>query len=216
MAAMADDVAMVVPFLAAYGQRLAGVVRRHLRELGRGDLATDPDMVQGLALDVALFLRDQAGSWRPEGALPWTWAWSAIRAIVVESIGHARADVELERLDDGWGPPASPVGDLDLDELAARVPEVALLFEALDEIGVGDRDRRVHVEYRLQAAMGDPSPAHTVGAQFGLRADHVRQIDRRVRARLQALSGRVARYASLSEWPWVTGRAPQRPLTKAA
>lgn len=107
MAAMAEDLAMVVPFLAAYGGRLAGLVRRHLRELGRGDLAADPDTVQGLVLDVGLFLRDHAGSWRPDGALPWTWAWSAIRAIVVEEIGHARADVELERLDDGWAPPPS-------------------------------------------------------------------------------------------------------------
>jgi hypothetical protein len=216
MAAMADDVAMVVPFLAAYGGRLAGVVRRHLRELGRAELAGDPDTVQGLVLDVALWLRDHAGSWRPDGSLPWTWAWSAIRALVIEHIGHARADVELEGLDDQWVAPTSPVGDLDLDELATRVPELALLFEALDRIGVGERDRRVHVEYRLQVAMGDPSPAHTVAAELGLHTDHVRQIDRRVRAKLQALSTQIARFAPLAEWPWVTGRASQHQPSVAA
>lgn len=216
LAAMVDDPAMVVPFLDAYGERLAAVVRRHLRDLGRDDLARDGDTVEGLVVDVALLLRDHGGAWRPDGgALPWSWAWSGIRALVVEVAGHARADVELDRLAEGTPAPVAPVtaaAELDLDGLAARVPELDLLLEAIGELGLRERDRRVHVEYRLQVALGDPSPAHTVGAEFGLTPELVRQIDRRVRARLQLLAATVERFAPIAELPWVTGwpvrRAP--------
>jgi hypothetical protein len=208
---MVDDLAMVVPFLDAYGDRLAAVVRRHLRDLGRDDLARDDDTVYGLVVDVALLLRDHAGAWRPDGgALPWSWAWSGIRALVVEAAGHARADVELDRLGERTAAPISADAEVDLDELAARVPELDLLLEAIRELGLRDRDRRVHVEYRLQVALGDPSPAQTVGAEFGLTPELVRQIDRRVRARLQRLAATVERFAPIADLPWVTGRPVRR------
>jgi hypothetical protein len=205
MGLMADDPAMIVPFLRAFGDRLAGVVRQHLRDLGRADLVTDRDEVDGLVLDVAFFLQERAAAWTPDGALPWNWGARGIRKLVADAIGHARADVEVDVLDLGpdtsWAAAPAEVG---LEDLGAD-PVVALLRRALDTIPK-PRDRAVHVEYRRQVAAGDRSPAHTVGAMYGLRADHVRQIDRRARQHLARLAATDPEFAPLAGLPWITGR----------
>jgi hypothetical protein len=206
MAALADDLAMVVPFIENHGDRLAGVVRHHLRTLNRGDLAADPDEVGGLVLDVAFFLQAHAGSWRPGGALPWNWAARGIAKLVADHIGHARADVELDRLDLAtdrhWAAETTEVG---LEDLGAD-PVVDLLRQALANIVCTDRHREVHIEYRRQAAAGDRSPAHTVGAMFGLTPANVRQIDKRVRNKLKVLAEGDPYFAELADLPWITGR----------
>jgi hypothetical protein len=206
MADMADDVAKIVPFVQVHGDRLAGVVRHHLRQLNRRDLAADHDEVQGLVWEVALFLQQHAGAWQPGSALPWTWAKRGIAKRIADYIGHARADVDVDVLDltpdRPWAAGTTEVG---LEDLGAD-PVVDLLRRALDLIHCSERDRRVHVEYRRQSASGDRSPAHTVGALFDLSPANVRQIDRRVRAKLQALAGSDVRFAVLADLPWLTGQ----------
>jgi len=194
----------VLAFVAAYGDRLRTVVRSHLRRLGRPDLARDGAEVDGLVWDVAVFIQRHAGSWRPGGALPWNWARRGIASLLAEAIGHARADLDVDQLDLALAPAELTGDDVELDDLAG-VPIVSLLLTALDQIPCSRRDRQVHVEYRRQCGAGDPSPSSTVGAQFGLRSDHVRQIDRRVRAKLAALAATDQKFAPLADLAWVTG-----------
>ena len=203
MAALAADRARVVPFVEAYGDRLAGVVRRHLRELGRRDLAGDHDEVQGLVWEVALVIQDNASGWRPGGALPWTWAGRAIRSNIAKAIGHARADVDVEQLAERAAPSLTVAGEVDFDQAADRNRLLGLVRQALAEVAVSERNRRVHLEYRLQKALGDPSPAATVGGEFGLSEANVRQIDRRVRVKLTAVVARHDRYRELRDIPWL-------------
>jgi DNA-directed RNA polymerase specialized sigma24 family protein len=202
MAALAADRARVVPFVAAYGERLAAVARHHLGELGRRDLARDHDEVQGLVWDIALVIQSNAGAWRPGGALPWTWAYRPIRSAVAAFVGHARADVEVELLDD-VAPPATSADDLDFDAVADRHPLLGLVRQALAEVPAKELHRRVHLEYRQQVGLGDPSPSRTVGAMFGLSEANVRQIDRRVRKQLTAVVATDRRYRALRDIPWL-------------
>ena len=61
----------------------------------------------------------------------------------------------------------------------------------------------MHLQYRFQKALGDPSPAHTVGAELGLRPDNVRQIDHRVRNRIIDLADSDERFTPLLALPWL-------------
>jgi hypothetical protein len=209
MAEMADNQTAVIAFVALYRDTLAGVVRHHLRQLCRRDLAADPAEVEGLVWDVALFLQGRAGSWQPGSALPWNWARRGIAKLVADAIGHARADIDID-IDVVAQPVILPgcveVEFADLDS----EPRVVLLTQALAALGCRDRDRQVHVEYRIQAANGDPSPAHTVAELFGLRPDHVRQIDHRLRGKLDHLARTDPTFAPLAGLPWVTGQSRPR------
>lgn len=202
MAALAADRARVVAFVAAHGDRLAVVARYHLGELGRRDLARDPDEVQGLVWDIALVIQAHAGAWRPDGALPWTWAYRPIRSAVAAHVGHARADVEIDQLDDVT-PPPTPSVDVDFDAVADRHPLLGLVRQALAEVPAKELHRQVHLEYRQQVGLGDPSPSRTVGAMFGLSEANVRQIDRRVRKQLTAVVLGDGRYRALRGIPWL-------------
>ena len=202
MAGLADDLAAAVPFVATYGDHLAHVVRRHLFDLGRPDLARDADEVAGLVWDAVLVLHDNAGSWDPAGALPWTWAWRPLRSCVAAAIGHARADVEPDALA-LEAPAMGAAAEPDLEALALVHRELQLLFEALGEVPATEVQRQVHLEYRIQKAYGDPSPARTVAAQFGLTEANVRQIDRRVRVKLTTLVASDARFTPLRVIPWL-------------
>ena len=145
-----------------------------------------------MALDACLLIADRASGWKPGGAKPWTWAFRAIRSQVATSIGHRV--VELDELDASDGDAGShdpavadlTVGSRVVDELGAlisRHPRVGLLDQAIRAVG-RERDQRVYWEYRIQQGMGDPSPAHTVAAEFGLNSANVRQIARRHGARV--------------------------------
>lgn len=206
MAALVDDVAMAVPFEGAYGDRLANVVRKHLRELGRRDLAGDEEEVRGLVWDVVLLLHDAGAGWDPAGALPWSWAHRPIRSLVASAIGHARADVDPDVLDEhlvGQVEPPASGGVADFDELADAGGLLGLYRDALGELGVQDLHRRAHREYRIQKGLGDPSPSKTVAAELGLGEANVRQIDRRVRLKLAELVAAEPRFAPLRCIPWL-------------
>jgi len=205
MAAMATDRAMIFPFINDYGDALGRVVRRILFEFGRRDLLNDPDEVDSLVLDAAWVICQRAASWDPEGgALPWYWAMRAIRHDISVTIGNARLDVDIEDVDLDAPGATCPGGgaDFDLDELARRDPRVGLLVEAVREV-TSPRNAAVHLEYRIQQCCGDPSPALTVGAMFGLSPSNVRQIDCRVRRLLEKLVSVDDRYAELHAVEWV-------------
>lgn len=208
MAAMAADPGRVFAFADRFDRELAAVVRRHLRELGRADLATDLAEVRGLVLDVAILLSGAAPSWRPGSALPWNWAARAVRSLVANAIGHARADVDVDRLDERCSAEAAPLVSAaalptDLASLACTDPRFALLQEALVLAVANPRHRTVHLEYRVQVGLGDPSPSQTVAGQFGLSAANVRQIDRRARLALARLVAGEPRFAPLAAVPWL-------------
>jgi len=206
MAALPGDLGVLAEFIDAYGGRLAGVVGSILVGFGRRDVLRDDDEMMGLVVEAALVIQDNAAAWSPDGgALPWNWARKGIVSAVVRVIGHPQVEAEEERL--ASTPVESGAGVLDVHDVAARHPRLALLLEAIGRVDASERDRHVHLEYRLQSLLGDPSPAHTVAAPFGLTPANVRQIDRRMRTKLAALADLDGRYESLVDLPWITGRS---------
>ena len=224
------DGAAMFAFVDEFGGRLAGVVRRQLFEFGRRDVLRDPAQLDYLVQSAALAVFDRAGGWSPDGALPWTWAERAIRAEVVAYLGHPSVEYdparhgEVDRSAGSGGTGAGrarragqpagagrvrsaadagarSAGSAELGALARRLPSVALLVVAITEVA-SERDCEVHIQYRIQKRLGDPSPAHTVAAEFGLTPDHVRQIDHRVRGRLRALVDGDERFGALRDLHW--------------
>lgn len=175
------DAAFLFAFIEAFGPKVRWVVRGILEGMGRRDLTHDQAEIDGLTLDACDVIFRRAGGWRPGGAAPWTWAFKAIRSEVARSIGHRVVEFDAEILecevDSHGGVVADLAGD-DLDALIARHPRVGLLDQAIRSAG-SHRDQQVYWEYRIQQGLGDPSPALTVAARFGLRPDNVRQICRR-------------------------------------
>ena len=90
----------------------------------------------------------------------------------------------------------------DLVDLAGEYHEVHQLLIALDAIA-SERDGQVHLEYQVQKALGDRSPANTVGAMFDLSPANVRQIDRRLRRKLSDLHANDSAYTALARLSWV-------------
>ena len=77
------------------------------------------------------------------------------------------------------------------------LPISRLVHDALRRVGSA-RDAQILLEVRLQATSGDPSPAVTVGAEHGMRPDAVRQVTRRMRARLRDLADADERFEALA------------------
>lgn len=206
----AGDIAAVVPFIAEFGDALARVVRRQLGSYGRHDVLADRAQIDELVQEAALVIFDRAGAWsRDGGAAPWTWAERAIHQRVIEHLGHPSVEFDPVHHEPalhpdragGPAPVSAAAGDVDFDDLAARIPEIGLLNEAIDAVGSA-RDRQVHIQYRVQKVLGDPSPAHTVAGEFGLEPDNVRQIDRRMRVKVHQLIEDDPRYAGLADLGW--------------
>lgn len=170
-------------FLDQFRSELERVVGGILGSLHRRDIARSSDEVSSLAVSAALVLFNRAAGWRPDGALPWVWAYRSIREEVVAQIGHPTVEFEQR----AHHLPCEPVkrGEIDLRELASRYSPIAAWVQAVESVA-NERDQAVHMEYQMQKHLGDPSPAHTVAAMFDLGAANVRQIDRRVRTKLEA------------------------------
>ena len=190
-----------------FGTELAGAMRRHLRAMGTDRVARDD--LDGLVIDAALALYECASAWRPDvGALPWNWAGRRLRGVAAAFIGQYADSVDglpggPDRLD-SHARPADPPGPgaesepLDLlGELATTGAMCRLVNDALYRVG-SPRDARILLEVRLQATTGDPSPAVTVGAEHGMRPDAVRQVTRRMRARLRHLADSDERFEALA------------------
>ena len=91
-------------------------------------------------------------------------------------------------------------GDDDVAPLdARREPVCRLLREAFDDAQVSERDRKLLLETQLQASLGDPSPATTVGMLFDMQPPAVRQAVKRTKDRLRRIAEAESRYAPLAD-----------------
>lgn len=199
----AGDTAAVWMLINEFDAELHGAVRHQLASLGRADLISDSDVVDGLVVEVALLLFGSR-AWRPGGALPWVWAEKAIRQLVNVAIGHRAASVDEQQT---WGEELEDdrtpcVQDTGFDELAESNASVSKLRAAISQVGSA-RDQQVHIDYQMQRADGDPSPSHTVAHKHGLQAANVRQIDRRIRLKIQNLANSDDEFNELKDLPWV-------------
>ncbi len=194
------ELEMVWALSTRFGEDVARVIRRHLRSMGRLDVLTDAGRVEGMVIDVALWFFDHGAGYDPAASLPWVWADKPIRSLVAAEVGH-RA-VELEPALEGQVSTPSTSVVAELGALANSEPSVALLIEAAQEVG-SERDAQVHLEYRVQKALGDPSPSHTVADMVGLHAANVRQIDNRMRKKVAGLISADDRFGPLKELTWL-------------
>jgi hypothetical protein len=87
-----------------------------------------------------------------------------------------------------------------LRALAESRPELRLLREGLDRVS-GPTQQAMLLEVKVQAALGDPSPAVTVGRMSGVRPDTVRQTVKRVLDRLRRLAASDPHFAPLAGLP---------------
>jgi len=68
MTAMAaGDIAVIMRFTELFGSRVAAVVRRHLRDLNRPDLADRQGDVAVLLNEAVLVIYDKAAGWSAQG-----------------------------------------------------------------------------------------------------------------------------------------------------
>lgn len=170
-----------------FGLAIARSMRRHLSDLGLRDV--DPDDLHGLTMDACIVLFEHARSWSPTGgALPWVWAERRLRQLASAFVGQWS-----DALDDSlYEVPAAPLAgsvddpdELDLLRAMARCrPEVAGYAEALASAATSERNQRVLLAYRLQASLGDRSPAVTIGRRFEMTPAAVRQVVKRTTDRL--------------------------------
>jgi hypothetical protein len=201
MARLAEgDRAAVVTLYVEFGRVLTAVVRRHLGRFGVRDITRDE--LDGIVLDVCFAIEECAGAWDPSTHVPpWTWAERRVAKVVNRSVGQYADELD----DRAFGlPEASRSGGsgevAPLDLLDARdEPVCRLLRDAFDDARVSARDRQLLLETRLQASLGDPSPATTVGALFDMQPAAVRQAVKRTRDRLRRIADAEARYAPLTD-----------------
>lgn len=198
----AGDRAAVFVLNEHHGHRIAGAVRQHLRECGVDRVA--PEDLQGLVLDACIELLAVASAWDPAGAQPWHWARGRIRGVVAGWVGtHAdsyeglRTDVDVEV------PPAAPSTEDSLAEAFARLvegdPLVRLVAEAALAARVDDVALVCLLDYRVQQDQGDPSPAHTLAARYGVEPDTLRQRISRGRRRIRAVVQSDPRFAAIAD-----------------
>ncbi len=200
-----------------YGDSIGRALRTEFRRLGVEWV--DAAESDGLVLDACIDLSGRAGSWdATRGVTPWTWARFRLRALVVAHVGQfagalpeegpAEAAAIAWTGDAGAGPDAvgtdHPGSGADpvavLRRLAGTRPELRLLQEGLDLVSLPGQ-QAILLEVKVQAALGDPSPAVTVGQLTGVRPDTVRQTVKRVLDRLRRLAAADPHFAPLAGLP---------------
>jgi hypothetical protein len=203
----AGDKAFAFTLYNEFGAPIAALMRSELRRMGVEQVSADD--LDGLAIDACFALLDAAHAWDPEGgALPWNWARQKLAGIASAFVGQ-----HADSLDAGSGEGARQVADEQLQTLGeSEDPEelevlaglglrngmCALLGEAFALVS-SVRDRSLVLEFKVQDALGDPSPANTVAAAHGMRAAAVRQAVKRTLDRLRSLSRAEERFAPLAD-----------------
>lgn len=201
---LGEEVA-VFDLLAQFGAAVRATLAAIARDRGHRHLRGDD--LDALTVEACFVIGRRARGWRPDGALPWTWArhrlgnlvddWAGARTRPwrdhrgrpgAEAVDHAPARAYT-------GPEPDVVDTL--GRLAGRNPRCALLLAALVE-AVPLVDRDVLLRYVQQQAAGDPSPSHTVAADLGLPPPVVRQRACRARRRLRRVVEYDPRFAELA------------------
>jgi hypothetical protein len=205
MGAMAaGDRAAVFVLYEEFGGMIGAGLRRELRAMGIDGVRSDE--LDGLVIDACFELNDCAGAWRATGgALPWTWAARRLRHVVARHIGLHADTLDDEHLAvpataEGGAPSgvSEPEEATVLAALAVIDDECALLHEALATVAT-DRDRALVLELKVQAGLGDPSPAVTVANRNSMRPDAVRQAVKRTLDRIRDLARTDEHFAGLAD-----------------
>ncbi len=209
MSGMASgDLAWLWAFHETFEGRLRGVVLRHLRSMGRHDVAADRARVAELVVDASMVIFDRASGWHRGAAMPWNWAGLAIRSQIAAELGHRTtefSDTDGGDMNNGEVS-ARPRAVVDpavdsLTRLAERFPPVRLLRDAFESVG-SLRNQQIAWLFRVQKIEGDPSPAHTVAAEFGITPVNARKIHQRHWDRVQTVVLADERYSSLRGLDW--------------
>ncbi|MGH9120288.1 MAG: hypothetical protein ACRD0A_21195 [Acidimicrobiales bacterium] len=203
MAGIADgDGARLFDLWDEFGGDLRATMCAHARMRGHDRLTHGA--LDDLAGEAWLAMRGLAGSWRPDGALPWVWARARLAAIVDEvlgpavrpvlTVGEREVAVEVTAVAFlGAEPPRVET----LHGLATVHERCRLLRMAMDE-ALAPEEQELLLDYVVQCGSGDPSPSITVGAVFGLQPATVRQRVVRARRRLATTIAGDDRYAPLA------------------
>ncbi len=185
-----------------FGGDIRAAMAAHARLRGHHRLT--PDALYDLAGEAWLALRPLARSWRPDGAVPWVWARARLAAIVDEVLGPVVGRVLPARDGEHIAEPdvlaylgADPPPGETLGGLAESDERCRLLRRAIDA-ALSPVDQELFLGYELQRQSGDPSPAVTMGALFGLKPATVRQRVWRARRKLAAVVDTDLRYAALA------------------
>lgn len=183
----AGDMEALFDLTDGYGHRIRGVVRGIVRKTGRRDILDDADEVDGLTMEAVLIVVQNAGTWKPWGALPWSWAYRAIEKAVWDGIGHRVT--ELEEWHQGEGRVSASGSSFrgilihDVVRLAEARPELALFLNVLADVA-SERDVEVVLEYELQKTEGAQAPSETTALLTGLKSANVRKIASRIRNKM--------------------------------
>lgn len=204
MARIVDgDEAAFFMLVSEFDSRVAYIVRQFVIDMGRRDILADEDELSGLVTDAWLVIRERAGGWSADGAMPWRWAHLAIRHRVSEAVGHRTTLLmEDDSVEEAAWSPTGDCEDLVLTRLRCGDPRLALMLTTL-KAHLSERDYLVVVEYLQQQSFGDPSPSHTVGRLYRVKPDNVRQIYHRARKRLRKLAADDPELESLRGFWWL-------------
>lgn len=190
-----------------FGDCIGRALRSEFRRLGLERV--EAAEIDGLTLDACIDLFGRAGSWDPtRGVTPWTWAQFRLRALVVAHVGQFADALPVDGPAEAAAPPLTEgaAADADADpvstlrSLAGSRPVLRLLQEGLDRVSP-PAQQAILLEVKVQAALGDPSPAVTVGQMTGVRPDTVRQTVKRVLDRLRHLATADPYFAALADLP---------------
>ena len=157
-------------------------------EARRIDLRIGDEDVFDLTLDAAVDLGKLAGSWNPDGALPWVWARRRVAALVHQHAGTFARELDEHHLALEAPPvtPPAPEPREVLRRVARTHPAARHLEQRLS--AVSERDASIWLGVQLEKGAGNRSPAVTVAAEHGLRPDAVRKVVQRVGQQLHEVA----------------------------
>ncbi len=193
MAAMAEgDDAMIVTLMVEFRPELEAAARFHARQVS-STVVTDGD-VNSLVAEFAMAIADVSRSWKPTGSLPWTYAKARLRQVTIDLLVAPAIDLGFDGDDlAGEGSRVLDVASIDDDvehfgRLVAMSSEHPELQEIVDRLaGASGRHVEIALTYRMQQLQGDEHASTSVADWFQTTPNNVRQITKRVFARLDDL-----------------------------